>query len=83
MRLVAGSHRQVSVPYTRIVINAPFVGEKEFFNFHPSNFTMNPPQAIVGDSELKFEYERRELDAPSLRRQLGHAAGLVEWLWCY
>lgn len=69
------------VAVTRLRIHVPYSGERVFFTQRPRSFTLNPPQAAVGNDEIVLTFEHRQLDAERVRSQLDHeVAEIGRWL---
>lgn len=55
------------IPGTTVTFFVPFAGDKALFGMRPSEFSLNPPKAIVGDGELLLRYQLTMHDAEGVR----------------
>lgn len=63
MRWIDDRSRAAMVPGERIEVRVPFEGESELFYTKSSQFTLNPPRAVVEGNELVLRYQS-PADAP-------------------
>lgn len=56
-----------SVRGTAVRISVPFEGEPKLFEYQPSTYTLNPPEAEVGDSEIHMTYRFIKPDVKLLK----------------
>lgn len=68
MRNMFGDRGPIYVPGQRVRYIVPFTGDGGLFQCRPSSFTLNPPRAIVRNSELLFEYTVPLEDMPKTKR---------------
>lgn len=84
-RVVFDSSHPVYIPGTRLTFHVPYSGDREVFYVRASTYTMNPPRAVITDTEVQFTYLTADADdAPRLKtefeRELGRVREHLDWL---
>jgi len=68
-RLLPGSSQPFYVDGTEVVIAAPFEGDARFFHVQPARYSLNPPRAEIGNSELLLRYVRTDQDGEAVKSE--------------
>jgi len=81
-RFIRDRSRPAYVDGLEVSYHLPFVGDRELFKCKPNTFTLNPPRAVVAQSqELTFPYDQANRDVaatkPLFQQDL---ATLKQWL---
>ncbi len=67
-----------------VTYHLPFAGDKELLQCRPSSFTLNPPRAVIGASELRFPYDSADRDVTGTKQwfdeDLHRLKGWVPWV---
>jgi hypothetical protein len=83
-RLIFNRSGPFYVKGTGVSFFVPFEGDSALFRCQPSTYTMNPPRASIGNSELVLRYERTDHDAEAIRSsfqaELGRIRQYIEWM---
>jgi hypothetical protein len=69
MRHVWDRNRPFYLQGTRIVFHVPYTGDRNLFGARASRYTMNPPRAVVHDTEVEFVYESLDHNAEQVRSE--------------
>lgn len=78
MRWIDDRSRPAMVPGERTEVHVPFEGESDLFYTRPSQFTMNPPRAVIEGNELVLRYQA-PADAPlDVRPQVDRTLADIE-----
>ncbi len=65
---------------TRVTYHVPFTGDRDLFRFTPNAYTQQPPVGNVSNTEVKFEYDRMEIDLDEVQRTFdADLKTLTEW----
>ena len=67
-----------TIPGRHVVVHIPFSGQAELFRMQPSSYSMNPPQAGVGDNELLLPFTYASSNRPDIKAQADEAITNVE-----
>jgi len=68
-------------PGTRVTYYLPYIGDKNLFRAHPSQYTLNPPLGTVTDKELQLVYERTDTDVGATKTAFDRDIGTIkQWL---
>ena len=67
MRIIHDRSRPFYMPGNQTIIAVPFAGDAAFFRIRPQTFTLNPPRAEIGKSELLLTYVRTDLSTTRVR----------------
>ena len=56
-RAISNPYEPAYVKGRQLVLRVPFTGDRQLFQLQASTFSMNPPRAIIGNSELQLPIE--------------------------
>ena len=84
-RVIFDDSRPVWIPGTTFTFHVPYDGERELFYVRANTFTVNPPRAIVGPTELQFAYSTADPNEAvriktEFERELGRVREHLDWL---
>jgi hypothetical protein len=68
-RLLGNYANAFYVDGTEVVIAAPFEGDAAFFHVQPLRYSLNPPRAEIGKSELLLRYVRTDQDGEAVKSE--------------
>ena len=68
MRMIYDRSEAFYVPGNKTVIAVPFKGDVEFFRVQPNSYSLSPPRATIGKSELLLTYVRTDQNAEAIKR---------------
>lgn len=66
-RFISDQSRPFYIDGLEVTYHLPFHGDKELFKCRPSSFTLNPPRAVLGSSELTFPYDQPDRSVAATR----------------
>ncbi len=65
----------------KVTYHLPFLGDRELFKCRPNSYTLNPPRAVIGSSELTFPYDQPDRNVEATRPQFQEdLKKLKQWL---
>lgn len=84
-RVVFDRSRPIYIPGTEYTFHVPYSGETPLFYTRASTYTMNPPRAVVTESEVQFRYlVAQGSDSTGIKgefeRELGRVREHLSWL---
>lgn len=80
-RIIRDQSRPFYIDGLEVTYHLPFLGNKELFKCRPNSYTLNPPRAVIGSSELTFPYDQADRDVAATKPRFHEdLMGLKEWL---
>jgi hypothetical protein len=80
-RAVLDRSRPAYVDGVEVTYHLPYRGDRELLNCRPSTFTLNPPRAVIGGTELRFPYDSANRDVAGTKRLFDDdLRRLKEWI---
>ena len=67
-RAIFDRSRPFYIAGLEVTYAVPFTGDPELLKCRPSTFTMNPPRAVIAQTELRFPYDRADRDIAASKR---------------
>lgn len=77
-RWIEDRSRPAMVPGERIEVRVPFEGEAELFYAKANTFNMNPPRAVIDNSELVLRYDSPADQPRDVRPQVDRTLAEIE-----
>jgi len=70
--------REIHVPATSILLNVPFTGDKDVFDYQPSTYTLSPPRATIAGNVLYIRVTGVDLTNEAVDKELKNRLDEIE-----